>query len=178
MSENINLREISADILESETSFLVFPKQGPHSSFHRNERKATADFSRSTAGMPSPAAASTPLANCRLPNPPPSSCRVCSPRPAVLLLGLLPSSICSQLRCTAQPCRQCWLLSYPAPVLSSPSPPLHPRFLPKRMMAHSRVVRTHPYSRDTTVVAGQFILWVLPALDFVLQCLFSEVLKL
>lgn len=50
----------------------------------------------------------------------------------ILLLSLLPSSICSHHRCTGSAC--------PAPVLLSLSLPLHPQFLPKGVKEHSRVV--------------------------------------
>lgn len=103
---------------------------------------------------------SWPSADCQEPTPS-SSCWVCSP------VMTLHSAACSAGSASTQP--QCSCLPFGLCIYP---------FLSKGVVADSRVVACssslwHRYS----IEAGHFILWVLPTLDFVLQCLFSEVLK-
>lgn len=98
----------------------VFPKQGPHSSFHWKECKATADFSSSTTGT---------LCSVAVSNAPLSSSQVGSLAVRARTSGaqfVLPAVLAPGLPSPRQ--------------LLSPSPPPHPHFLPKGTTAHSRLM--------------------------------------
>lgn len=161
MSENTNLREISADILEGEMSFPVRSSKARPSPFLLLKWTQSRCFARLEQKHTGDAVSSIPCPDCQTPHRPLDG--FCSPAAFARRAGAVRSAgsaVSQPQRSRLPPCLR-----------------IHPSF--QRESRHTaRRSSTHPYSRDTAVVVGRFILRILPTLDFVLQCLFSEVLKL